>query len=52
MANQGQDQTLAIMQEEFPELQQEKDVEAELNDKKVREDLLRLTLHVTITSLV
>ncbi|XP_030220277.1 telomerase protein component 1 [Gadus morhua] len=34
MANQEQDQTLAIMPEEFPELQQEKDVEAELNDKK------------------
>ncbi|CAL8278850.1 unnamed protein product [Lota lota] len=33
MANQEQDQTLAIMQEEFPELQ-EKDVEAQLNDKK------------------
>ena len=36
MANQEQDQTLAIMPEEFPELQQEKEVEAELNDKKVR----------------
>ncbi|CAL8326348.1 unnamed protein product [Arctogadus glacialis] len=34
MANQEQEQTLAIMPEEFPELQREKDVEAELNDKK------------------
>ncbi|XP_059914157.1 bromodomain adjacent to zinc finger domain protein 2B-like [Gadus macrocephalus] len=34
MANREQEQTLAIMPEEFPELQQEKDVEAELNDKK------------------
>ena len=47
MANQEQDQTLAIMPEEFPELQQEKDVEAELNDKKVREHILRPTLHVS-----
>ena len=47
MANQEQEQTLAIMPEEFPELEQEKDVEAELNDKKVREHILRPTLHVS-----
>lgn len=45
--NQEQDQTLAIRQEEFPELQQEENTQVQLRDKKVREYVLRWILHVS-----